>query len=75
MNLLAQFIVRRSARRQGLAAMSAAELSVLRRPNDRLRRRRVVNRGMELLAWLAAALAVALLGILVWSVASAARAS
>lgn len=49
--------------------MSSADLSALQRPNDRLRRRRVVNRGMELLAWLAAALAVALLGIVVFSVA------
>ena len=49
--------------------MSGADLSALRRPNDRLRRRRVVNRGMELLAWLAAAVAVAILGIVVWSVA------
>ena len=49
--------------------MSSADLSVLQRPNDRLRRRRWVNRGMELLAWLAAATAVALLGIVVWSVA------
>ncbi len=50
--------------------MSAADLSVLQRPNDRLRRRRVVNRIMELLAWLAAAVAVAILGLVVWSVAS-----
>jgi phosphate transport system permease protein len=49
--------------------MSAANLTVLHRPNDRLRRRRAVNRGMELVAWAAAALAVALLGLLVWSVA------
>ena len=49
--------------------MSAAERSVLQRPNDRLRRRRVANRGMELLAWLAAALAVFILGVVVWSVA------
>lgn len=49
--------------------MSAVDLSALQRPNDRLRRRRVVNRGMELLAWLAAATAVASLGIVVWSVA------
>lgn len=49
--------------------MSSAELSVLRRPHDRLRRRRIVNRGMELLAWLAAALAVFLLGVVIWSVA------
>ena len=49
--------------------MSAAELSALQRPNDRLRRRRIANRAMELLAWLAAAIAVALLAIVVWSVA------
>jgi phosphate transport system permease protein len=49
--------------------VSAADLSGLQRPNDRLRRRRVVNRGMELLAWLAAAIAVAILVIVVWSVA------
>jgi phosphate transport system permease protein len=49
--------------------VSAADLSALQRPNDRLRRRRVVNRGMELLAWLAAAVAVAILGVVVWSVA------
>jgi len=34
-----------------------------------LPRRRAVNRLMELLAWLAAALAVAILGVVVWSVA------
>lgn len=49
--------------------MSAANLSALQRPNDRLRRRKAVNRGMELVAWLAAAIAVGLLGILVFSVA------
>jgi phosphate transport system permease protein len=49
--------------------MSAADLSALQRPHDRLRRRRVVNRGMELLAWLAAAVGVAILVVLVWSVA------
>ncbi len=49
--------------------MSARDLSVLQRPNDRLWRRRLVNRGMELVAWLAAATAVAILGIVVWSVA------
>jgi phosphate transport system permease protein len=49
--------------------VSAAELNALHRPNDRLRRRRLVNRGMEVLAWLAAAVAVGLLGVLVWSVA------
>jgi phosphate transport system permease protein len=49
--------------------MSAADLSVLQRPNDRLVRRRAFNRGMEVLAWIAAALAVALLGLLVYSVA------
>lgn len=49
--------------------MSAADLSVLQRPNDRLRRRRAVNRGMELVAWLAAALAVFILGVVIFSVA------
>jgi phosphate transport system permease protein len=41
----------------------------LGRPGDRLRRRRVANRGMEALAWLAAAIAVAILVIVVFSVA------
>lgn len=41
----------------------------LTRPGDRLRRRRIVNRGMELLAWLAAAIGVAILVVVVWSVA------
>jgi len=49
--------------------VSAAELSALQRPNDRLRRRRAVNRFMEVLAWLAAAVAVGILGVVVWSVA------
>lgn len=49
--------------------MSAADLTALERPNDRLRKRRAVNRGMELLAWLAAAIAIAILGVVVWSVA------
>ena len=49
--------------------MSAADLTVLQRPKDRLRRRRVVNRVMELLAWTAAAIAVGLLLFVVWSVA------
>jgi phosphate transport system permease protein len=49
--------------------VSAADLSVLQRPRDRLRRRRAVNRSMELVAWLAAAIAVAILGVVVWSVA------
>jgi phosphate transport system permease protein len=49
--------------------MSAADLGALQRPNDRLLRRRAVNRGMELLAWLAAAVALATLGVVVWSVA------
>jgi len=49
--------------------VSAADLSVLERPHDRLRRRRVVNRGMELVAWLAAALAVLILGVVIFSVA------
>jgi phosphate transport system permease protein len=50
--------------------VSAADVTVLQRPNDRLRRRRAINRGMELLAWVAAAVAVAILGLVVWSVAS-----
>lgn len=49
--------------------MSAVDLSALQRPNDRLRRRRAVNRVMELLAWLAAAVGVAILVVLLWSVA------
>jgi phosphate transport system permease protein len=49
--------------------VSAADLSVLQRPNDRMGRRRVVNWGMEALSWLAAALAVFLLGVVIWSVA------
>lgn len=40
----------------------------LERPADRLRRRRVANRGMELLAWLAAAIAVAILIVVIFSV-------
>jgi len=49
--------------------VSAVDLSTLQRPNDRLWRRRALNRGMEVLAWTAAAIAVAILGIVVWSVA------
>jgi phosphate transport system permease protein len=49
--------------------LSAADLSALQRPNDRLRRRRFVNRGMEGIAWSAAAVGVAILVVLVWSVA------
>ena len=49
--------------------MSAVELRTLQRPQDRLRRRRLINRGMEALAWLAAAFAVFFLGFVVWSVA------
>jgi phosphate transport system permease protein len=49
--------------------MSAVDLTALQRRNDRLRRRRVVNRSMEVLAWLTAAIAVAFLGVIVWSVA------
>jgi phosphate transport system permease protein len=37
--------------------------------NDRLGRRRIVNRAMEALAWAAAGIAVAILGIVIWSVA------
>jgi phosphate transport system permease protein len=49
--------------------VSVTEFSPLQRPHDRLRRRRIANRCMELLAWLAAALAVFILGVVVWSVA------
>jgi phosphate transport system permease protein len=49
--------------------VSDADVNPLRRPRDRLRRRRVVNKVMEMLAWLAAALAVFLLGVVIWSVA------
>jgi phosphate transport system permease protein len=49
--------------------VSSADVSVLQRPNDRLRRRRLVNRGMELVAWLAAALAVFILAVVIVSVA------
>jgi phosphate transport system permease protein len=46
-----------------------ADVGSLQRRNDRLRRRRIVNRSMEAVAWLAAAIAVAILGVVVWSVA------
>jgi phosphate transport system permease protein len=49
--------------------MSALGASPLMRPNDRLRRRRVVNRGMEVVAGVAALIGVGLLVVLVWSVA------
>jgi phosphate transport system permease protein len=49
--------------------VSAHPLSGPQMRGDRLRRRRAVNRLMELLAWLAAAIAVAILGIVVYSVA------
>jgi phosphate transport system permease protein len=50
--------------------VSTVELGALQRQNDRLRRRRVVNRGMELFAWLAGAAGVAILVVIVWSVAA-----
>ncbi|HUZ99641.1 MAG TPA: phosphate ABC transporter permease PstA [Gaiellaceae bacterium] len=49
--------------------MSAQGLSGPGLRLDRLPRRRAVNRLMELLAWLAAAIAIAILGIVVYSVA------
>ena len=49
--------------------MSSAEISVFARPNDRLRRRKLVGRGVELIAWFAAAMGVAVLGVLVGYVA------
>jgi phosphate transport system permease protein len=45
--------------------MSTPELTL---QGNHLRRRRAVNRGMELLAWLAAVIAIAILGIVVYSV-------
>lgn len=45
--------------------MSAQELTLR---GDHLRRRRAINRGMELLAWLAAIIAVGILGVVVYSV-------
>jgi phosphate transport system permease protein len=50
--------------------VSTVDVSLLQRPHDRLLRRRAVNRGMEVVAWLAAGLAVAILVLVVWSVAS-----
>lgn len=50
--------------------MSTHELSGPAMRLDRLPRRRAVNRLMEALAWLSAAIAVAILGIVVWSVGS-----
>jgi phosphate transport system permease protein len=49
--------------------MSAATPSTLGRPNDRLWRRRLVNRSMEVVAFLTAVIGVAILVVLVWSVA------
>ena len=48
--------------------MSAVE-TPLRRPNDRLRRRKAVNRAMESLSMLAAAIGVAILAIVVYKIA------
>jgi phosphate transport system permease protein len=50
--------------------MSTNELSPLLRPRDRLRRRRIANRGMEVVAWIAAAIGVAILVVMVYSVAA-----
>jgi len=49
--------------------VSSVEIPALARPNDRLRRRRLVSRGMELLAWLAAVIGVGILVVVVYSVA------
>ena len=49
--------------------MSSYGLSGAQQRSNRLLRRRIVNRLMELLAWLAAAIAVAILGVIVFSVA------
>lgn len=48
--------------------MSATATSPLNRPNDRLRRRKAVNRGMEGLAMLAALIGVALLFVVVYKI-------
>ena len=50
--------------------MSAHGLSGPRVRLDRLPRRRRVNTSMEALAWLAAAIGVGILGVMVWSIAS-----
>ena len=50
--------------------MSAHGLSGPRVRLDRLPRRRRVNATMEALAWLAAAIGVGILGVMVWSIAS-----
>lgn len=49
--------------------MSSVEIGTLMRPNDRLGRRCIVNRGMELVAWVAAAVGVGFLFVIVYSVA------
>src|SRR5579872_2614146 len=49
--------------------MSTHELSVPSRGFERLRRRRAINRVMEGLSWVAASIAVGLLGIVIYSVA------
>ncbi len=49
--------------------MSSAAINPLTRHNDRLRRRHIVNRGMELVAWLAAAIGVGFLFVVIYSVA------
>ena len=51
-----------------MSALETAPNPLLRR-SDRLGRRRATSRAMELLAWLCAAIAVAILGIVVYSVA------
>jgi phosphate transport system permease protein len=53
--------------------VSAQELSGPSVRNDRLARRRRVGHAMEAGAWLSAAIAVAILGLVVWSVASKGR--
>ena len=72
-NLLAQWIVRRSATEarhhpRG-PRMSAQGLTGPNLRHDRLPRRKAVNRIMEGLAWIAAAIAVGILGVVIFSVA------
>jgi phosphate transport system permease protein len=49
--------------------MSAHSLTKANLRADGLPRRRAVNRLMEILAWIAAAIAIAILGVVVWTVA------
>ena len=76
MNVAAQWIVRRVARAStGLARGRVSSHGLTRQPARRppAAPPSAVNRLMEVLAWLAAATRVAILGVVVWSVAQARR--